>query len=58
MSGQTTQWPKENGKTMIYKTQHRKLQIEKHEPHYNRGVPCVSEALVVLAPRVAPFALL
>jgi hypothetical protein len=31
--GQTTQWPKEKGKTTIYKTLHRKLKIEQHEPH-------------------------
>jgi len=30
------QWPKEKGqkdKTMIYKTLHKKLKIEQHEPH-------------------------
>jgi hypothetical protein len=31
--GQTTQWPKKRTQTTIYKTQHRKLQIEQHEPH-------------------------
>jgi len=31
--GQTTQWPKGKGQTMIYKTLHRKLKIEQHEPH-------------------------
>jgi hypothetical protein len=28
---QTTQWPKEKGKTTIYKSLHRKLMIEQHE---------------------------
>jgi hypothetical protein len=27
---QTTQWPKEKGQTMMYKTLHRKLKIEQH----------------------------
>jgi hypothetical protein len=27
------QRPKEKGQTMIYKTLHRKLKIEQHEPH-------------------------
>jgi hypothetical protein len=36
--GQTIQWLKERGKktkgqTAIYKTLHRKLKIEQHEPH-------------------------
>ena len=34
--GQTTQRPKEKGpygQTTIYKTLHRKLKIEQHEPH-------------------------
>ena len=30
---QTIQWPKEKGQTMIYKTLHRKLKIEQHEPY-------------------------
>jgi len=30
---QTTKWPKEKGQTTIYKTLHRKLKIEQHEPH-------------------------
>ena len=30
--GQTIQWPKEKGQTMIYKTLCRKLKIEQHEP--------------------------
>jgi hypothetical protein len=32
---QTIQWRKENTKrqTMIYKTLHRKIKIEQHEPH-------------------------
>jgi hypothetical protein len=29
--GQTTQWPKENGQTTIYKTLSRKLKIEQHK---------------------------
>jgi len=29
---QTTQWPTEKVQTMIYKTLHRKLSIEQHEP--------------------------
>jgi hypothetical protein len=29
--GQTTQWTKEKGQTMIYKTLHRKLKSEQHE---------------------------
>ena len=32
MKGQTIQWPKEK-ETMIYKTLHRKLKIEQHEPN-------------------------
>jgi hypothetical protein len=35
------QWPKikgAKGQTMIYKTLHRKLQIEQHEPHYKPGL--------------------
>jgi hypothetical protein len=35
---QTTQWPKEKEQTTIYKTLHRKLKIEHHEPHLNPGV--------------------
>ena len=27
------QWPKVKGQTMIYKTLHRKLKIDQHEPH-------------------------
>jgi len=26
------QWPKQKGQIMIYKTLHRKLKIEQHEP--------------------------
>jgi hypothetical protein len=33
IEGQTMQWSKEKGQTMIYKTQHRKLKIEQHKPH-------------------------
>ena len=29
--GQTIQWPKEKGHTMVYKTLHRKLKIAQHE---------------------------
>jgi hypothetical protein len=48
--GQTIQWPKErtdntmterkrrNWQTMIYKTLHRKLQLEQYEPHWKVGV--------------------
>jgi hypothetical protein len=36
IEGQIIQWPKE-GQTMIYKTLHRKLKIEQHEPHKNGG---------------------
>ena len=47
------------GKTTIYKTLHRKLKIEKHEPHsepvVNSGAP---EGQVVHAPLVAPVVLL
>ena len=32
------QWQKEKGQTMIYKTLHRKLRIEQHEPQYKAGV--------------------
>ena len=42
MVGQTiVQWPNEQGpkyKKMVYKTLHRKLMIEQHEPHKKRGV--------------------
>jgi hypothetical protein len=31
--GLTTQLPKEKGQTLNYKTLHRKLKIEQHEPH-------------------------
>jgi len=31
--GQTTQYPKEKGQTMTYKTLLRKLKSEQHEPH-------------------------
>jgi hypothetical protein len=30
--GQTIQWPTEKGQTTLYKTLHRKLKIEQHEP--------------------------
>jgi hypothetical protein len=33
IEGQTIQWPKENGQTMIYKTLRRILKVEHHEPH-------------------------
>ena len=33
----TTQWPKEKGQTLIYKTLHRKLKIEQHESHKKAG---------------------
>jgi hypothetical protein len=33
LTGQTTPWSKEKGQTIIYKTLHRKLKIEQHEPH-------------------------
>ena len=33
MEGQTKQRPIEKGQTMIYKTLHRKLKIEQHEPN-------------------------
>jgi hypothetical protein len=39
--GQTRQWPKEKqrkGQITMYKTLHRKLKIEQHEPHKNRRV--------------------
>jgi transposase len=29
---QKIQWPKEKGQTIIYKTQHRKITVERHEP--------------------------
>jgi len=35
--GHTTQWPQEKGQTTFYKTLHKKLKIEKHEPHYKPG---------------------
>jgi len=31
------QWAKEKGKTLVYKTLHRKLNIEKHEPKKKHG---------------------
>ena len=34
---QLIQWPKEKGHIIIYKTLHRKLKIEAHEPHKNPG---------------------
>ena len=34
---QTTQWPKEKGQNIIYKTLSRKLEIEQHEQTKNRG---------------------
>ena len=30
---------KKKGQTMMYKTLHRKLKIEKHEPMENQGAP-------------------
>ena len=33
IEGQTTQWPKEKGQTMIYEKIHIKLKIEQHDPH-------------------------
>jgi len=38
IEGLTTQWPKKKtkGQTTIYKTLHRKLKIEQHEPHKKR----------------------
>ena len=35
---QTIQWPKEKGQTPIYKTLHRKLKTDQHEPHKQPGV--------------------
>jgi len=35
--GRTIQWPKDKGQTTIYKTLHRKLKIEQHEPHLKPG---------------------
>jgi hypothetical protein len=29
---QKIQWPKEKGQAIIYKTQHRKISVERHEP--------------------------
>ena len=34
---QTIQWPIVNTHTMIYKTLHRKLRIEQHEPRNKYG---------------------
>ena len=31
------QWPKEKGQTTINKTLHRKLKMDQHEHHKNRG---------------------
>jgi hypothetical protein len=36
IKGQTIQWPKENGQTVIYKTLHIKLMTEQHESHKSR----------------------
>ena len=45
---------KEKGQTTIYKTLHRKLKIEKHEPHQKSGVNSgAPEGLAVPAPHVA-----
>jgi hypothetical protein len=35
MGRQLIQWPKEKGQIIIYKTLHRKLKIEPHEPLKN-----------------------
>jgi hypothetical protein len=35
--GQIIDFPKEKSKIMIYKTLHRKLNIEQHEPHNKTG---------------------
>jgi hypothetical protein len=37
IEGQTIQWPKEKGYIMIYKTLHRKLNIEHHDHNKIRG---------------------
>ena len=34
---QIIQWPKETGQTTIYKSLHRKLKIEQHEPTNKQG---------------------
>ena len=36
--GQTIQWTKEKGQTMMQKTLHRKLTIEQHEPYLKPGM--------------------
>jgi hypothetical protein len=46
MEGDTLQLPKEKSikrQTMIYKTLHRKLEIEQHEPHKQRVNTCAAE---------------
>ena len=55
----TIQWPKEKGQTTIYKTLHRTLKIEQHEPHLKLGVnPDAPEGLSVSAPHLIPVVLL
>jgi hypothetical protein len=34
---QTPQWPKEKAQTLTNKTLYKKIKIEQHEPHNNRG---------------------
>ena len=50
---------KRNGQIMIYKTLHRKLNIEKHEPHLRSGVHTdAPEEQAVPTPLVAPIVFL
>jgi len=50
---------KTKGQTTIYKTQHRKLKIEKDQPHWKQGVNSgVQDWLVVPDALVAPVVLL
>jgi len=45
-SKKNRQWATEKGKTLVYKTLHRKLNIEKHEPKKNMGeVGCSGTSL-------------
>ena len=47
------------GQSIIYKTLHRKLKIEQHEPHKKCGVKSDAPvALTVPAPLVAPIVLI
>ena len=47
------------GQTTIYKTLHRNLHIEQHEPHLKQRLnSCALEGLVVPVPYVTPVVLL